>query len=120
MARRRFWWVPSDVKPGPFRPTTGRALSLTRLRVKLETEDMMVGNGATDPDAQALANWWNANFAAIAAEAYSAYPYRFRVRSIRSSGWSKSPGAVAFARFLYDNNIPVDFLLDGKLSGAIR
>ena len=104
-ANRGFWWVPSDVKL--VRSDDGQSFVFDQAAVKLETEDMLVGNGATDPDAQAMADWWNANFDAIAAQPYpypSAPGYQYPFQRLEQVAQ-----AVAFARFLYDNNIPVDF-----------
>jgi RHS repeat-associated protein len=104
-ASSRFWFVPNDVKL--VRSDDGQSFVFDRAAVQLMTEDMLVGNGNVDPDAQAFADWFNANFDAIANEAY-AYPslagYQHAFRRLEQAA-----RAVAFARFLYDNRIDIDF-----------
>lgn len=73
-------------------------------------------NGAVDPDAQDFAIWFTEHYAAIAQENYTVYDYpnetvggeqpsQMRIFA-RLEQVAK---AIAFARFLRDNNIPIDF-----------
>jgi hypothetical protein len=81
---------------------------------------MLTGDdsGATDPDAEAFAAWFNANFDTIAPAPYPyssrpGYEYPFR-------RLEQVARAAAFARFLYDNDIPVDFSQIGKARRLYR
>ncbi|MCO6455657.1 MAG: pre-peptidase C-terminal domain-containing protein [Pirellulaceae bacterium] len=104
-ASSRFWFVPSDVKL--IRSDDGQSFVFDRAAVQLLTEDNLLGNGQVDPDAQAFADWFNANYDTIAAESYP-YPslpgYEHSFRRLEQAA-----RAIAFARFLRDNRIPIDF-----------
>ena len=101
----RFWFVPTDVKL--VQSDDGQSFVFDKAAVQLMTEDLLVGNGEVDPDAQAFADWFNANYEAIAAESY-AYPslpgYEYSFQRLEQVA-----RAIAFARFLYDNGIEIDF-----------
>ncbi len=110
----RFWFVPTDVKL--VRSPSGNSFVFDQTAVKLLTEDTLVGNGAVDPDAKAFADWFTANYDAIARENYTVYDYS------RETVGGEAPSqlrvfqrleqvakAIAFARFLRDNDIPIDF-----------
>ena len=116
----RFWFVPTDVKL--VRSDDGQSFVFDQAAVQLMTEDMLVGGGATDPDAENFADWFNRHFDYLAGEEFTTYDYP----SEYANGAGPIPAAsaedrlvfrrleqcakaIAFARFLYDNDIPIDF-----------
>jgi RHS repeat-associated protein len=110
----RFWFVPSDVKL--VRADDGSSFVFDRTAVQLLTEDQLIGNGATDPDAKAFAQWFTTNYAAIAQENYTVYDYPNETVGGELASQTKIftrleqvAKAIAFVRFLRDNNIPIDF-----------
>ncbi|MDA1055178.1 MAG: S8 family serine peptidase, partial [Planctomycetota bacterium] len=110
----RFWFVPTDVKL--VRSPNGDSFVFDQTAVKLNTEDNFVGNGATDPDAEEFAKWFTDNYDLIAQEEYTVYDYPNETVGGEIPSQLKIferleqvAKATSFARFLYDNNIPIDF-----------
>lgn len=110
----RLWFVPSDVQL--VRSAGGKSFVFDRTAVQLLTEDMLVGQGAVDPDAQAFADWVTANYAALSQEQFTVYDYPSDGVGLERPSAERIfqrleqvARAIAFARFLYDNRIPVDF-----------
>jgi len=114
----RFWFVPSDVRLE--RSDDGESFVFDRTAVQLLTEDMLLGGGATDPDAENFARWFNNHFEDLANEQFTTYDYPSEgvggeVPTTSSEDrlifrrLEQVAKAIAFARFLYDNDIPIDF-----------
>ena len=110
----RFWFVPSDVRL--VRSADTNSFVFDRTAVQLLTESVYDGKGVTDTNAQAFAEWFTTNYDAIAKEEYAVYRYPgegletegpFSMRIFQRL--EQVAKAIAFARFLYDNRIPIDF-----------
>jgi len=110
----RFWFVPADVRL--VRSAETNAFVFDRAAVQLLTESVYAGQGGADTNAEAFAQWFTGNYAAIALEEFAVYrypsegvdtagPYAFRI----FQRLEQAAKAIAFARFLYDNRIPIDF-----------
>jgi RHS repeat-associated protein len=101
----RWWFKISDMKL--VRSADAKSFEFDNVGIQLVAEDAETGQPATDPDALAFAQWFTSNFDAIAAEAYP-YPTLATMDRplLRLKQAAKS---VAFAQFLRDNSVPVDF-----------
>lgn len=110
----RFWFVPSDVQL--VRSDDNKSFVFDRTAVQLLTESTFLGETVNDSDAEAFADWFTRNFDLVSQEEFMVYDYphdgigdevpRFTRIFTRLEQVAK---AIAFARFLYDHRIPVDF-----------
>lgn len=121
----RFWFVPSEMKL--VQSADGESFVFDRTAVRLMTEDSLVGNGAVNPEAQSFADWFTTNYDAIAQEEYTVYDYPNdtvggeQPSQVRIFERLKQVAeAIAFARFLHDNDIPIDFSWINKYEVPFR
>lgn len=100
------WWF--EIKTLDLtRSADGRSILFTNVAIKLVAEDAQTGLPTSDPEAQAFADWFTANFSAIAAESY-AYPSAAGLDHPLQR-LDQAAKSISFAQFLLENRIPVDF-----------
>ncbi len=110
----RFWFVPGEVSL--VRSQDGQSFLFERVKVDLLTEDTLFGNGATDPEALAFANWFTDNYDRLAEEIFTVYDYPSEQVGNEIPSQEKIFArlaqvvrAVAVVQFFHDNDIPIDF-----------
>jgi RHS repeat-associated protein len=110
----RFWFTPDqETLQRYIDPTTGAAtVNFSQSTVKLNTESLLLGQ-PQDPTAKAFADWFNANYQAMANISFPVHDPNDPtgnavIQDKIFQDLEDAMKAVSLARFFHDNNIPLD------------
>ncbi|MBI3999878.1 MAG: RHS repeat protein, partial [Candidatus Omnitrophica bacterium] len=99
----RFWFVPELMDLT--RSSDRKSFTFSQAKVKTLTEDELIGGGAVDLDAQAFAQHLTDNYHANPTDGKLQFEEEFPI----FARLTQVMKAVALAKFIKDNSIPIDF-----------